>query len=306
MGHSYLRFRGKWLRGGDYTVEGWLYFMACEVAVLAEPPDWLLDAQDFWNFQARIGINIGTVDAKLEEFVIDDDRLQIMLQLTQNTIQRLKSFGKAIKPEQIKHLGNLNFVPDEQYQLLDPIDHFGDADPVILWQAGTLFSELLQGTLAPAKERLFSYYRPVPIIDYLATLIPNGEIGSAGNRVKLDQQGEKQIWINPDVYWVSEQNPKARLTHHEQSLGICEGMPDLAIDVYPKAPWIKEKITFELHEQYGLKEHWYIDDKEHSITIRRLVDGKLVVVETLHAGEQFTSYVLDGKVVQVDKLLRME
>ena len=304
MGHSSLSFRGKSLTGGDYTVEGWLYFMACEIAELGEPPVWLLDAQDFWNFEARIGINIGTVEANLDKYVTDDDRLQTMLQLTENTIQRLKSFGETIEPEQIKHLGNLRFVPDAQFQLIDPISHFGDAEPIKLWQAGILFLELLQGTLSPTKERLFSFYRPVPIVDYLATLIPDGEIGSAGNRVKLDQQGNRQIWLNPDVYWVSAQNSKAHLTHHEQSLGICEGMPDLAIDVYP-VPWLKEKMTFDLHEQYGLQEHWYIDDEEHTVTVRRLVGGKLVVVETLHAGEQFTSNILGGKMVDVNLLLRM-
>ncbi len=97
--------------------------------------------------------------------------------------------------------------------------------------------------------------------------------------------------------------PAAKFTRYEKQLGICEGIPDLAIDVYP-LPWLKEKITFELHELYNLQEHWYIDYEEHSVTVRRLVEGKLVVVDVLHAGEQFTSTSLGGKNIDVNLLLR--
>ena len=307
MGNSTIDFRGLALSSGDYTLECWLYFLACEVDEQAHKPDWLLEAQDRWNFSARIGL-IGTIDAGLDDYLVDDERIQIVLQLAHDTMNRLQTFGDSIDPEQIKNLGDLTFIPDERGGLGDPADYFADANLSKLGQYGTLFCELLQGTLHPAKERImrgYGLYRVVSIIDYLATLIPDGDIGAAGIRVKLDQQGEKQIWIGPDVYWVSEKSPTAKFTRYKKQLGICEGMPDLAIDVYP-LHWLKEKITFELHELYNLQEHWYIDDESHIVTIRRLIDDKVVVVEVLHAGEQFTSTILGGKVVNVDTLLRTE
>lgn len=304
MGNSSIRFRGKWLSVGDYTLESWLYFLACEVDELSEKPDWLLEAQAYWNIEARIQINIGTVDANLDKFVVDDERLQMMLQLAQATMIRLKTYGEEVGAPNIKNLGDFGYT---DYELIDPVSHFHDANPARLCQFGTLFCELLRGTLHPAKESIMrngGTLRVAYLIDYLETLTSDGEINSGS--VYLDKQGEKYIHLYMALYWYSESNPAIKLVRNPDIHNRIRGIPDLVIDYYPYTDWNKEKIEFDLHEQYGLPEHWYIDDEEHTVTVRRLVEGKLVVVETLHAGEQFVSKILGEKVVAVDRLLRTE
>ncbi len=308
MGNSILSFRGNNLSGGDYTVESWLYFLACEIDELPEKPDWLLDAQVYWNIEARIQINIGTVDANLDKYVTDDERLQVMLQLAQATMSRLKTYDKEVGAANVKDLGNFDYT---DYKLIDPVSHFHDANPVKLCQFGTLFCELLQGTLHWAKERVmrgYGAFKHTYFIDYLETLISDGIVGSG--LIHLDEHGEEQINLYVGAYWVSSKNPTAHLTTYKLNdvlkYGYCIGMPDLIVDDYPFVPWHKQKVEYDVHELYGLPEHWYIDDEEHTVTVRRLVDSKLIVIETLHAGEQFVSNILGGKVIEVDTLLRTE
>lgn len=290
----------------DYTVESWLYFLACEVDARPEKPDWLLDAQFYWNFQARIGTNIGTVDAGLDKFVIDDERLQIILQLAQDTMTRLKTYGEEVGAANVKNLGDFD---DKDYELIDPISHFYDANPVKLCQFGTLFCELLQGTLHWAKERVmrgYGAFRHTYFIDYLETLTTEGVVGSG--LIHLDERGEEQINLYAGAYWVSAKNPTAHLTTYTLNdvlkYGYCIGIPDLIVDDYPFVPWHKQKVEYDVHKLYALPEHWYIDDEEHTVTVRRLVEGKLVVVDVLHAGDEFTSTRLGGKNIDVNLLLR--
>ncbi|MBA3872915.1 MAG: hypothetical protein H0X30_27605 [Anaerolineae bacterium] len=301
MANSFLFFRGKMLLADSHLMQCWMYFLACEINQGQNKPDWLLDAEKSWNWYSR-RMPIGKLTAELNYYIVDDERLQITVQLAQDTMAHLQSDGIEATADNLK---DPNFGHND---LQDPKVYFRHGNPIKLCQLGMLFCELLLGTLHPAKARIMKgncLFRVVPIIDYLVTLIPDGDVKGCGGAIMLGAGKDVSMDLDPHVYWYSVKNPMSQSNNDPKRAGVCRGMPDLAINVYP-VPWLKEKITFELHELYNLQEHWYIDDEEHTVTVRRLVEGKLVVVDVLHAGEQFVSNILGGKVVQVDELLRTE
>jgi len=95
MGHSTTVFREVGFTAKDWKLEVWLHLLAREVDQMPNPPAWLSTARDFWREQATLSIN-GCIDAGLDEFLTDEERVAIVRNIAQHVFNSLLRFGERV------------------------------------------------------------------------------------------------------------------------------------------------------------------------------------------------------------------
>lgn len=103
MGHSTTVFRGVGFTAKDWRMEVWLRLLAREVDRMQSPPSWLSAARDYWLNQAELSIN-GCLDAGLDEFLTDKERIAMVHSLVQRAFDILHRFGERVPSEFLNEL----------------------------------------------------------------------------------------------------------------------------------------------------------------------------------------------------------
>ncbi len=103
MGHSTIVFHGVGFTTKDWKLEVWLHLLAREVDQMPNPTPWLITARDFWREQAKLSIN-GCLDAGLDDFLTDEERVKIVRSLAQRAFNSLHGFGERVPRDFLNNL----------------------------------------------------------------------------------------------------------------------------------------------------------------------------------------------------------
>jgi hypothetical protein len=95
MGHSTTVFGGVGFTAKDWKLELWLNLLAREVDKVTKPPSWLMTIRDYWRQQAKLSIN-GCIDAGLDAFLTDRQRVAVVRNLAQQVFNSLLHFGERV------------------------------------------------------------------------------------------------------------------------------------------------------------------------------------------------------------------
>jgi hypothetical protein len=89
LSSSYVEYRtfGFWARDG--ALEVWLYLLGIAAHDLPSAPPWLLEAAAHWKEQS-IGGYSGAIDVHLDDYVIDQDRIDVVRDLAQRQLLWLR------------------------------------------------------------------------------------------------------------------------------------------------------------------------------------------------------------------------
>ncbi|MFJ8039166.1 hypothetical protein ACIRBX_01470 [Kitasatospora sp. NPDC096147] len=99
MGSSYVQHRGIGYWVVDHYLELWLCLVTEEARSLADSPEWLSQAGEYWEFQATTGFG-GHVTAALDRHVgTDPERIAVVLDLAARVLDRLRAWGEAVPRE---------------------------------------------------------------------------------------------------------------------------------------------------------------------------------------------------------------
>ena len=83
----------------------------------------------------------------------------------------------------------------------------------------------------------------------------------------------------------------------------CIGAPDIVIEILSPANHKKElKYKHEVYEEAGVKEYWIVEPADKSVQIYLLTDGRLIASRPLYAEDVFSSSVLPGFSLDLNKL----
>jgi Uma2 family endonuclease len=81
----------------------------------------------------------------------------------------------------------------------------------------------------------------------------------------------------------------------------CIGAPDLIIEILSKGNNKKElKNKYEVYEESGVKEYWIIHPEEQTLLINKLVDDKYISSRLLTNGDEITTSILPGFVLNLN------
>jgi hypothetical protein len=105
MGTSFTEFRGHGFWSRDAALELWLDLMAREVEALADPPEWLRKARNDWYLHATAGWNSGWVSACLDEHLPSQDRIEVVLELAERVLARLRGQGSVLSADWLNSRG---------------------------------------------------------------------------------------------------------------------------------------------------------------------------------------------------------
>ena len=136
MGSTYVDFRGQGFEADDSALEVWLALLVREIDKMDQTPAWLRDIRDEWHLQATAGFGFGVMPG-LDRFITDDERRDVILNLSATAILRLERYGAVIPQAELNALRTggegATFTRDV------PAETF--------LRTGRYFIKLLQGTL---------------------------------------------------------------------------------------------------------------------------------------------------------------
>lgn len=95
MGSSYTKFRGKGFWSIDTLLEVWLGTMCLNMVGDVHSPAWQHELRDSW-LRACASSPSGCVSASLDEFLIDGERVSVILDVTERSIESLRAFGAYV------------------------------------------------------------------------------------------------------------------------------------------------------------------------------------------------------------------
>jgi len=84
MGSSFTEFKGYGFWSRDCYLEDWLGHLATECRKQTLTWPWLVAACEHWELQSK-GIFIGWVHANLKEFLVDADRVSLLISTSEMT-----------------------------------------------------------------------------------------------------------------------------------------------------------------------------------------------------------------------------
>jgi hypothetical protein len=136
MGHSAIHFRGFGFTAKDWKVEVWLHLLAREIDQLPNPPAWLNCARDYWREQITLGMN-GCIDAGLDKFLINEERVATVRNLAQHVFSSLFRFQERVPRDFLNDL-HRSPAPGEWPQ---------DVETELLLPFGRALMKLLDGKM---------------------------------------------------------------------------------------------------------------------------------------------------------------
>jgi hypothetical protein len=104
MGSSFTNFRGRGFWSRDALLEVWLRVLSLHMGDDVHKSGWQHDLRDQWLL-ASTGCFSGCVSASLDEFLTDSDRVAIILQTSERSIQSLRAFGAFVPATFLNALG---------------------------------------------------------------------------------------------------------------------------------------------------------------------------------------------------------
>ncbi len=105
--------------------------------------------------------------------------------------------------------------------------------------------------------------------------------------------------VQPDVFWAGGEGSRCQLGDD----GYWHGAPDLVVEVLsPSTSSHDRGVKYDLYEKYGVREYWLVEPDAKYIEIYVLQEGKFVRQGLFEPGASFTSLVIEGQSVAVDKL----
>ena len=102
MGHSITDFRGQAFGTSDFKLDVWLKLLATMIGRGEAPPDWLAQARDHWA--AAGDWCVGCIDAKLDQFLIDQGRIDVVAELSERSLRFLEIQGPVLTCEFLNEL----------------------------------------------------------------------------------------------------------------------------------------------------------------------------------------------------------
>lgn len=138
MGSTFIDFRGQGFEANDSAIAVLLVLLVREIDKLDQMPDWLREARDEWELQGTAGFGFGVMPG-LDEFITDDSRRKVVIDLTRRALHELESLGDPIPSETLNALktgGEHSTFPHA-------------VPAAIFLRTARYFLKLLEGTLEP-------------------------------------------------------------------------------------------------------------------------------------------------------------
>ena len=130
---------------------------------------------------------------------------------------------------------------------------------------------------------------------FLKQVLPGGALRMAPLDVHID---DAEV-VQPDVFWVSEDNDQCVLIEGK----YWRGAPDLIIEVLsPSTAQLDQGEKFDLYEKNGVKGYWLVDQALF-MQVYRLEDGKFVRQGVFGLDQTFSIQVAGDLEIDVRKLL---
>ena len=130
---------------------------------------------------------------------------------------------------------------------------------------------------------------------YLKQVIPGGEVYVAPLDVHI---GDGEV-VQPDVFWISENNDRCVLVNDQ----YWRGSPDLIVEILsPSTEGLDWREKFDLYEKHGVKAYWLVS-QTYSVHVFRLEDSKFARQGVFGLDDKFVSQILGEVEVDVRKLL---
>ena len=105
MASSFISFseKGFWARDNKLSV--WLRLLTNEVDEQNQNPVWLSQMREYWETQ--FGMN-GCISLRLDEFLFDSEKKDIVCSLSAKTLQRLDEYGEVIGEDELNTMNVLS------------------------------------------------------------------------------------------------------------------------------------------------------------------------------------------------------
>src|SRR4051812_46659096 len=125
MGTSFIRYRGAGFWATDTFIQLWMRLFEQEVRQMEDPPQWLRDAAEYWEYEAGA---THSANPRLDEYAPDAERAAVVAQVAQRALERLRAHGTHVSAAWLDSLdlagGNVTWHPDIPS---DPLLSIGDA-----------------------------------------------------------------------------------------------------------------------------------------------------------------------------------
>lgn len=108
--------------------------------------------------------------------------------------------------------------------------------------------------------------------------------------------------VQPDIVYI----PKDKIS---SSAKYYEGSPELVVEVLsPSSRRYDMSIKLDIYEQFGVREHWIVDPKFHSITIYYLPENgtEYILAGEFSKQETISSQLLEGFSLPVESIFLAE
>lgn len=137
MGSTYVDFQGQGFEASDATLEVWLMLLVDEIDRLESPPEWLKEVRLEWYTQGTEGFGFGVMPG-LDQFVTSPESRNVILDLSDKAMRRLRDLGPVIAADQLNAImrGGKGTV------------FTGPVPSDVFEKVGTYFIKLLRGELS--------------------------------------------------------------------------------------------------------------------------------------------------------------
>jgi Uma2 family endonuclease len=158
-------------------------------------------------------------------------------------------------------------------------------------------TELIEGeiVMSPAPKHLHQRIA-FRVARYIDDQAPKGETVIAPSDVYLDDVNA----VQPDVFWVSADNPRCALGDDD----YWYGAPDLVVEVLSPATEAKDRgAKFRLYEAHGVRELWLVQPQTPFVEVFTRQNKQFGRQGLYEPKDTFTSAVLGNKIVALKSIL---
>lgn len=137
MGSTTVQWKGRRFEATDAALAVWLELLISEIKAMKHAPAWLREAADDWHLQATAGFGFG-VTPELDEFIIDDERRNIVLGISESALKRIDAWSDPVSAQMLN-----------DFDVGGPGAYFYDDPPLeVFRRVGLNFVDLLRDDAA--------------------------------------------------------------------------------------------------------------------------------------------------------------